>query len=779
METKVSQTELTIGDKKVTLETGLFGAQANGAVVARCGDTEVLAAVVSGSPREGIDYFPLQVEYREKYYAGGVISSSRFVKREGRPADNEILTSRLIDRSIRPLFPSNFFDEVQVIVNPLSYDGENEPEILGIIAASAALRISDLPWAGPVGAVRVAMSEDGKYIVNPTETEKKTSRLDMVLSGTAGSLAMVETGAEEVTEAQILEAMKAGQKAIDSMAKQIDAFGKECGKTKRVVEEEVLDKKLVKLVADKVDPSAILGDSKTAGGEGIKIGTIVDELVGDDEEIDRNQLTRLVDEAIKIEMRKGVLEKGVRFDGRKADEIRQINVQVGLLPRAHGSGFFQRGLTHALSVVTLGSPDDAQLMEGMKGESTKRYMHHYNMPGFATGEPGRVGAPNRREIGHGALAERALVPVIPTAEEFPYTIRVVSEIMSGNGSTSQASICGSTLSLMDAGVPIKKPVAGIAMGLIWSEEKFVTLSDIAGLEDHFGDMDFKVAGTRDGVTAMQMDVKIPGVTAEILETALEQAHEGRMFIMDKMTAVIDKPRAEISKWAPRIETIKIDPEKIGTVIGTGGKTIRQIQTDFEVEINVEEDGTVAIMGLDSEKVKNAAQYVKDLCAGPEVGRIYDGVVKRLMDFGAFVEIMPGIEGLVHVSNMGKGFVGKASDVLKEGDKVKVKVYEVDSQGRVNLTMDMENDPTTGRGGNRGGGERGGGFGHRGGDRGDRGDRGGSRGGGSRGGFSRPRPRSEEGSREGRTVFDRRRSGRSERFERGGNQSRFKRFTDHR
>ncbi len=692
---KLKSTTINLDGKEIKIETGLFGAQASGAVTVRCGDTMVLATVVCGGLKEGLDYFPLQVEYREKHYAGGVISGSRYVKREGRPSDNEILTSRLIDRSIRPLFPSNFYEEVQVVLFPLSIDGVNEPEILGIIGASAALSISNIPWMGPIGAVRVGLTPEGKYLVNPTSEQKATSRLDLVVSGGTGSIAMVEAGASEVSEAEVLAGLKFGQKNVETIIDAIKEFSN--GQTKRVVAPEAYDPDLVKLVKTKVDVAALLEESKTVGGEGLKLGPIADGLMADKPEINRIELIRLIDQAVKDHVRKQVLTKKIRFDGRKPDEIRSINVQVGLIPRVHGSGFFQRGLTHALSVVTLGSPNDEQLIEGMKGEETKRYMHHYNMPGFSTGEPGRVGATNRRETGHGALAERALMPVLPSKEEFPYTIRVVTEIMSGNGSTSQASVCGSTLSLMDAGVPIKKPVAGIAMGLITDEKMdYVTLSDIAGIEDHLGDMDFKVAGTADGITAMQMDVKIPGVTAEILEKAIAQALVGRLFILGKMTAVIDTPREAVSEYAPKVASVKIPVDKIGELIGPGGKMIRQIQADHDVEINVEEDGSVTITGIDQAKVNQAKAYIDGMMATAEIGKIYEGTVTRVESYGAFVEILPGKDGLVHVSRMSTQYVADANDLVRVGQTVTVKCYEVDPQGRINLTMLLEGETPTGR-----------------------------------------------------------------------------------
>ena len=680
------------GSQDITIEANRFAPQAAGSALVRSGDTVVFAAVVSGKPKAGVDFFPLTVEYREKHYAGGVISSSRFIKRESRPSDNEILTARLIDRSIRPFFPKGFYDDVQVIVSPLSIDQESEPEILSIIAASAALSFSPLPWSGPIGAVRVGMDDEGRFITNPTNTQKTSSKLDLVVSGVQGSIAMVEAGAHEVSESTIIEALDHGQKSIDLIIKAISDLTTKVGKPKPQVIPEELDPDLIKLVKDKLDINQILSDSKTNGGEGINIANLVDQLIGDNQEIDRVQVAKIIDDHIRNAIRSQLLDKGVRFDGRAADEIRQLSSEVGLLPRTHGSALFMRGLTHVLSTVTLASPSSEQLIEGMKGEQTKRYMHHYNMPPYATGEPGRIGSPNRREIGHGALAERALEPVLPSQDQFSYTIRVVSEVLSGNGSTSQASVCGSTLALMDAGVPIKKPVAGIAMGLIIDNNKHITLTDIAGLEDHFGDMDFKVAGTTDGITAIQMDVKVPGVNTQILKDALEQARVGRLTILESMAKTIKQPRSQLSPYAPRVITTQIDPTKIGVVIGSGGKTIRQIQEDLDVEINIEDDGLVSITGTDSENVNQAKKLIEDLTAEVEVGKIYSGKVQRIQPFGVFVEILPGKDGLVHVSNMGKEFVSDPHQLVKEGDRVQVKVFEIDPQGRINLTMNLDDNP---------------------------------------------------------------------------------------
>lgn len=672
-----------LNDQKITLETGIFAPQANGAVTIKCGDTVVLATVVTGSPREGIDYFPLQVEYREKHYAGGIISSSRFVKRESRPSDNEILTSRLIDRSIRPLFPDGYMDEVQVVINPLSIDGQHEPEILGIIATSAALAISDIPWAGPVGAVRVGLDKDSKFIINPTNDQKEESSLNMAVSGSADSIVMVEADSNEVSEAQILEALKTSQASLDEVVKAIKELVS-LVKTKKMT---VKIKEINPEIAEAINKEN-LDLLEIARAEVTKTGNrqeIIQAILDKNPDLDPDDVIKVFDDLSKKAIRKQTLEKGIRPDGRKPDEIRSINCQVGLLPRVHGSGFFQRGLTHVLSIVTLASPDKEQLFDGMKGQRTQRYLHHYNMPGFSVGEPSRIGFPSRREIGHGALAERALFPMIPESKDFPYTIRVVSEVMSGNGSTSQASVCGSTLSLMDAGVPLKKPVAGIAMGLITDgSDKHVTLSDIAGLEDHIGDMDFKVAGTNDGITAIQMDVKIDGVTADLLGEALEQARVGRLHILKKMIAVIDKPRKEISPFAPHIKTININPEKIGEIIGPGGKVIRQLQSDFEVDINVEDSGEVNVSGASNKQVNQVLEYIKGLTSEPEVGKIYTGTVTRVEPYGAFVEFMPGKTGLIHISKIASGYLGDINTVVKVDDPIEVKLQEIDDQGRLNL-----------------------------------------------------------------------------------------------
>lgn len=706
------QTTIVLNGKTITIETGRFGAQASGSVTVRCGDTIVIASVVATNRiKEGINYFPLSIDYQEKLYAGGVISSSRFIKREGRPSENEILTGRVIDRSLRPLFDQSSRNEVQLLVSPLSIDGVEEPEILGVIAASAAVSLSDYPWAGPVGAVRIGMSAEGEYIINPTAEQKVTSPLDLVISGPKGGICMVEAGANEVTEEKMTGALSFAQEYVDIVADGIAKFAKANGKTKRTIIPVEVDPEIKKFVEKE------LGDvEKLLTNEATKTGTASGEIIAEiclkHPESNPNHIAEAADEMLRVLARKNILEKSKRPDGRDIEEIRPIDIEIGVLPRTHGSAFFKRGLTHVLSIVTLASPAREQLIDGMKGESTKRYMHHYNMPGYAAGEVGRPGT-GRREVGHGALAERALIPVLPDQNEFPYAIRVVSEVMSSNGSTSQASICGSTLSLMDAGVPIKKPVAGMAMGLIVEGDKYVTLTDICGLEDHFGDMDFKVAGTVDGITALQMDVKVTGIKASILIQAVEQAKRARLKVLEIMTKEIGAPREKISQYAPKIVSTKVPVSKIGDVIGSGGKVIHQIQDDFLVEVNIEDDGTVTVTGNDQTKVDAAMAYIESIVAEAEVGKTYQGTVARVEAFGAFVNILPGKDGLVHVSQVQP----EVFRAMKIGDKVEVRCYEVDSMGRVNLTMLKEGEaplraqhpggdrPRFGgdRGGQRGGG----------------------------------------------------------------------------
>ncbi len=727
-------TTIVLNGKTIIIETGHFGAQASGSVTVRCGDTVVIGTVsASKKIKEGIDYFPLSLEYKEMLYAGGVISSSRFIKREGRPTENDILTSRVIDRSLRPLFDQGSRNEVQIMASPLSYDGVEEPEILAVIAASAAVSISDYPWAGPIGAVRVGMDDKGEYIVNPTVEQKTASPLDLVISGPKGSISMVESGANEVTEEKMIGALKFAQAHVNTIADAISAFAKEHGKKKRELTITGIDESVEKIVKDEFKniEEILVNEAKKTGTQ---VSEITSAIAAKYPDVNPNQINEVADNLLRDLARSQILDKNIRADGRDVEEIRKVNIEVGLLPRTHGSAFFQRGLTHVLSVVTLASPARAQTIDGMKGEETRRYMHHYNMPGYASGEVRRPGT-GRREIGHGALAERAIFPMLPDAAIFPYTIRVVSEVMSSNGSTSQASVCGSTLSLMDAGVPLKKPVAGVAMGLITEGDKYVTLTDISGFEDHFGDMDFKVAGTVDGITALQMDCKVTGVNADILVEALEQAKRGRLKLLDSMNETLSAPRSKLSQYAPRITSTKIPQLKIGEIIGPGGKMIRQIQEDFECEIDIQEDGTVTVTGNDQAKVDGAISYIDSMVAEAEVGKTYDGTVVRVEAFGAFVNIIPGKDGLVHVSQVHPDTFRS----MKIGDKVKVKCYEIDSMGRVNLTMLEEGEsPIRAQrpagGSNSGGGQPSGGRSFGGG-----GDR------GSRGGDSRPQ-------RPGRPTF---------------------------
>lgn len=715
-------TSITLNGKTITIETGKFGAQASGSATVRCGDTIVLATVVASKKiKEGIDYFPLTLEYQEKLYAAGMISSSRFIKREGRPSENEILVGRVIDRSLRPLFDQGSRNDVQVVVTPISFDGSEEPEILAVIAASAAISLSDYPWAGPAGSVRIGMDKAGEFIINPTIEQKKESPLDLVVSGPKGGISMVESGAKEVSEEKMIDALNFAQEQVDIIATAIENFAKENGKPKREIVTATLEDSITKIVASELtNLEEILKNEATKTGK--QMSEYVSEIALKNPEVSPNHLAEAADNLLRDLARKQILESNTRGDGRGLEDIRPINIEVGLLPRTHGSAFFQRGLTHALSTVTLASPSHEMLVETIRGESTKRYFHHYNMPGFASGETGRPGT-GRREIGHGALAERALVPVLPDEKTFPYTIRVVSDIMSSNGSTSQASVCGSTLSLMDAGVPIKKPVAGVAMGLITSKDKFVTLTDITGFEDHFGDMDFKVAGTTEGITALQMDVKVTGVNAKVLVQALAQAKRGRLKLLEIMNEAISEPRKKLSQYAPKIMVTSVPQARIGEIIGPGGKVIRQIQEDNGVEVDIDEDGNVAITGEDQDNVQRAIDFVNSLVAEAEIGKTYLGTVAKVESFGAFVTIMPGKDGLVHVSRVRPEVLSK----MQVGDKVEVRCFEIDAMGRINLSMLPEGEEPIRA--PRPGGDRGG-FGG--------GNRGGQ-GGGRPGGFRPGRP----------------------------------------
>ncbi len=766
MANKKIEKSIELAGRKLTLATGHVAQQASGAVMAQYGETVVLATVVGAPLQREVDYFPLGVEYQEKLYAGGRIKGSRWVKREGRPTDEEILTARLIDRSIRPLFPKTYKKEVQVIVTVLSVDMENSPDIVGGIAASAAIAISPLPWKGPIGIVRVGM-KDGKYFTNPLDSEMDYSDLDLIVSGTKDAIVMIEAGAKQVNEDEMRGAIEHAHDEAKGLISFIEDFVKAVKPEKeKLASEEAhpeIEKKVKELALKGMkDLIAIMAVKEGAFAEfNAQMEAVASEFTPEEAPFAKKYFEKL----FKEEFRKLYLS-GKRADGRKMTEIRELSSEVGFLPRTHGSGLFQRGQTQVLSIATLGSPSMGQLLESAEGEAEKRYIHHYTMAPFATGEAGRVGSPNRREIGHGALAERALLPVIPTEDEFPYTIQVVSEVLGSNGSSSMASVSGSTLALMDAGVPIKALVGGIAMGVIVEDEKkYAVLTDIMGLEDFNGDMDFKVAGTKDGITALQLDVKTLSLTPKILKEALDQAKEARDEVLSVIQKAIGEPRAQVSTYAPKIKITKIDPSKIGEVIGGGGKTIKKIMSMTGATVDVEDDGTVVVSAPSGDAVDQALQMVDGLGHELKPGEIFEGEVKRLQPFGAFVEILPGKEGLVHVSDMSEEYVADPATIVQEGDKVQVRVKEVDRMGRLNLSMvldpafDQKKEEMRGqRGGDEGG--------HGGYDRPRQsfggGGRGGySRGGGSdRGGRSYDRPqRSFDGGGRGRTdaprSYDRR------------------------
>jgi polyribonucleotide nucleotidyltransferase len=751
--------ETTIAGRTLSIETGRVAEQASGAVLVRYGDTVILATATSSqAPREGIDFFPLTVDVEERLYAAGKIPGG-FIKREGRPTEHSILASRLVDRPIRPLFPKGYRNDVQVVITVLSADPESDADVLGIVGASAALSISDIPFAGPVGGVRVGYI-NGQIVLNPTESALKDSMLDLAIAGTNDAVVMVEAGARELPEATMVEAIRKGHETIQQIIAIQNELVAKAGKPKRPFTAPEADANLSKAVAGFVRPrfEQTVNNADKAAREAA-LDAVEGELQADlsAKYPDRSkEIASLFEKELKQYIRTQILEKGIRPDGRGTADIRPIWCEVGLLPRAHGSAIFTRGQTQVLSVVTLGSPGEEQQLDGLGMEESKRYIHHYNFPSFSVGETRPSRGPGRREIGHGALAERALLPVIPDQAEFPYTIRVVSEVLSSNGSTSMGSTCGSTLSLMDAGVPIKAPVAGVAMGLITASgetlDKYAILTDIQGLEDAMGDMDFKVAGTADGVTALQMDIKIKGLTPEVLAQAMEQARAGRMFIMDRMLEALPEPRTELSPYAPRIQSVKINPDKIGTVIGPGGKTIRRIQDESGAKIDIDDDGTVHISATTGEGMARAMDAVRALTEEVEVGKIYTGTVRRLVDFGAFVEILPGKEGLVRTSQLADYQVNRPEDVVSPGDEITVMVVEVDPQGRINLSrraalsgemptqeeLEADRGPRRGPGGPRFGGDRGG-F--------DRGPRyGGDRGPRGGGGYNRDRGPAPMGGR---------------------------------
>ncbi|MFZ5919119.1 MAG: polyribonucleotide nucleotidyltransferase [Chloroflexota bacterium] len=677
----------TIGEHQIVIETGKLAMQAGGAVTVRCGDTLLLAtATMSQNPREGIDFFPLTVDYEERLYAAGRIPGSWF-RREGRPHEKAILTARLTDRPIRPLFPKDMHNDVQVIVTALSVDQVHDPDVLCILGASAALTISDVPFAGPVGAVRVGYI-DGQFVFNPTIPQMEQSVLDLRLAGTADAVLMVEAGAQQVSEELMVEAIRRGHEAIQVMIATQNEMRDAVGKPKRdypaFTVPEGLDEIVTSRVADKL--RRVLATTVIKQERAGAIDDIREEMLAElGEQYAANDLRQAFYNLMRTMVRQAIIADGRRPDGRDTATIRPLSSEVGLSPRAHGSGLFTRGETQVLTIATLGTPRDAQALDDLSPDEVKRYMHHYNFPPYSTGETGPLRGASRREIGHGALAERALVPVLPKEDQFPYTIRLVSEVLASNGSTSMASVCGSTLALMDAGVPIERPVAGIAMGLVKEGERYQILSDIQGLEDFLGDMDFKVAGTHEGITALQMDIKIKGISFEIMEQALAQAQKGRYHILDSMMQTIAQPKPDLSPYAPRITIIKIDPEKIGAIIGPGGKVIRGIQDETGVKIDIEDDGSVFIASADGPSAERARQMIESLVEEPEIGRIYTGKVVRITDFGAFVEFMPGHDGLVHISQLADYRVPSVEDVVKLGDEIMVMVIDIDNDGKVRLS----------------------------------------------------------------------------------------------
>ena len=679
--------ERVLGGRTLSMETGKLAGNSDGAVVVQYGDSVVLvSANMSPEPRVGADFFPLTVDYEERMYAAGKIPGG-FIKREGRPSTNAILACRLTDRTIRPLFPKGFRYDVQVIVTVLSADQENDPDVLGIVGASAALALSSIPFNGPVSGVRVGLV-DGEFTVNPTFLDIENSLIDLVVAGSSDAVMMVEAGAKEVPELKMLDAIKFGQEVNQEIIAMQQELVQLAGKEKRVVEPHVIDPETVQAIASRMKTDILaavanLGKSEreeeiTAQATGL-IESLSEEFPADD-------IKTVFQQEIKKEMRRGILEEQRRADGRAPSEIRHIWCETGVLPRTHGTGLFTRGQTQVLSVVTLGTPGEGQKLDNISPEEHKRFMHHYNFPPFSVGEVRRLGGVGRREIGHGALAERAIQPTLPDEEGFPYTIRIVSDVLSSNGSTSMGSVCGSSLALMDAGVPISAPVAGVAMGLIMGEGgKYAVLTDIAGLEDAMGDMDFKVAGTEAGVTALQMDIKIAGLSFEVLEDALRKATEGRAFILGKMLETISTSRESISKYAPRLTKLNIDPDKIRFVIGPGGKTIRQITEEAKVTIDVENDGTVIIGSVNEEQTLKAIQMIEALTREVEMGGVYNGKVTRITNFGAFVEILPGKEGLVRIGELADYHVPSVEDVVNIDDEVMVKVIEIDRMGRINLS----------------------------------------------------------------------------------------------
>ncbi len=692
----LGRVEIPFGAQNLIIESGKLAKQANGAVTVTCGGTVVLVtACMSDQAKEGTDFFPLMVEYQEKTYAAGRIPGG-FFKREGRPTEKEILTSRVIDRPIRPLFPSGFYNEVQVVASVLSSDGEVDPDVLGVIGASAALSVSDIPFEGPIGAIRVGMV-DQQFVINPTYQQREQSPLDLMIVGLQDGVVMIEGETKEISEEKVLEAIGIGFKALQPVRAMQFELIKAIGKKKTKVELFGISSQFVegvkKLCANRLAEIYRLPE-KEKREEGVN--ALLKELTSDltqfvaykttSREIKASDIKMALEQIEYEELRRLIFQEHRRADGRGFKDIRNISCEVNVLPRTHGSGLFTRGQTQSLSIATLGTRSDEQMIEALGGKSYKTFMLHYNFPSFSVGETKPMRGPGRREIGHGALAEKAIAPVLPDKDEFPYTVRVVSEVLESNGSSSMATVCAATLCLMDAGVPIKEPVAGISIGLITGEKESILLTDIMGVEDHFGDMDFKIAGTRKGITAIQLDLKIKGISLDLLSKGVFQAKEARFVILDKMHAAISQPRPELSNYAPRIVTLRIGPDKIGEIIGPGGKMIRKIIEETGVTtIDIEDDGTVLVASSNKEAVDKAVRFINGMTEEPEIGRIYSGRVKRVMNFGAFVEFLPGKEGLVHVSELSKEFTKDINSVVKVGDEFKVKLIEVDQMKRVNLS----------------------------------------------------------------------------------------------
>jgi len=692
---KVNKVEVNFGKENLIIETGKMAKQASGSVCVQYGGTVVLATAVSSKElREGIDFFPLTVEYQEKTYAAGKIPGGYF-KREGRPSEKEILTARLIDRPIRPLFPKGFMNDVQIFAIVLSSDGENNSDIPAIIGASCALMISDIPFLGPVGAVRVGLIDD-KLVVNPTFKESENSLLNLVAVGLKDKIVMLEAEADEISEKKMLEAIELAQDSIKESIKLQEALQKKCGKKKLEPELKLVSEDLYKKVKDmslkeleKIDLLSVKEERQVALSALSK--KIIEELKSKDESIEDKAINNALEKVEKEDVRKFILTKKKRIDGRKYQDIRPITCEIGIMPRTHGSGLFTRGQTQSLAITTLGTSQDEQRLDSLEGERFKSFMLHYNFPPFSVGEARPARGPGRREIGHGALAEKALKAVMPSEEKFPYTVRVVSDILESNGSSSMATVCASTLSLMDAGVPIKKPVSGIAMGLVKEEKRAEILTDIAGVEDHFGDMDFKVAGTDTGITALQMDLKIDGIDLALIKKIMSEAKPARDFILKKIQDVIKASRKEVSEYAPRIVSITIPQDKIRSLIGPGGKIIKKIIQDTGATIEVEDDGKVSISSDKGESIDRAIEVVKGITGELEIGKVYEGTITKVMNFGAFCEIFPGREGLIHVSELSNKFVKNVEEFIKVGDKVKPKLIKIDEMGRLNLSLKKEEE----------------------------------------------------------------------------------------